>query len=131
MGKKPFEDTNSWFTLAGIFDKMLCDPDVEDLVIVVDALDECMRVQQRLLKFIAEHTSKPSAKWVASSRDQSIIDGESSKARIELDGSDVSDTVNSCTDHKLEEPADKKKLEESLKKSRPRGLKFNANDTFA
>ena len=41
-GKALFEDTNAWIALSEIFIDALQDPSLNDVYLIVDALDECV-----------------------------------------------------------------------------------------
>ena len=99
-GKALFEDGNSWVALTKIFSRILQDPNLDDMYLLVDALDECVVDLPRLLDFIAQ-TSSVSArvKWVVSSRNwpeiEKRLDTATQKQRLclELKADSVSAAV--------------------------------------
>jgi hypothetical protein len=40
-GKRLFEDVNAWAALSEILTKILKDPDLQNVYLIIDALDEC------------------------------------------------------------------------------------------
>ncbi|KAJ5100119.1 Vegetative incompatibility protein HET-E-1 [Penicillium argentinense] len=68
-GEPRFGDTEAWTTLCTMFVDILRDPIVDKIYIVVDALDECVQGQDKLLQFILKETKElPHVKWIISSR---------------------------------------------------------------
>ncbi|KAK4061023.1 hypothetical protein Trihar35433_9948 [Trichoderma harzianum] len=67
-GKDLFLDANAWVALSEMLLNILRDPQVEDIVLVIDALDECETDSAKLLDFITKYASLPRVKWIVSSR---------------------------------------------------------------
>ncbi|KAL6793010.1 hypothetical protein J3E68DRAFT_451436 [Trichoderma sp. SZMC 28012] len=67
-GKDLFLDANAWVALSEMLLNILRDLQVEDIVLVVDALDECETDSAKLLDFITKYASLPRVKWIVSSR---------------------------------------------------------------
>ncbi|CAI7583001.1 unnamed protein product [Penicillium manginii] len=68
-GEPLFGDTEAWTALCNIFLDMLRDFSMGKIYLVVDALDECMQDQGKLLQFILQETKDiPRVKWIISSR---------------------------------------------------------------
>jgi predicted protein tyrosine phosphatase len=65
-----FDDANAFYALSAIFQRMLRDPSLEQVYLVVDALDECEIGLRQLLELIAQTTQIQGAqvKWIVSSR---------------------------------------------------------------
>ncbi|KAI2834289.1 hypothetical protein CBS11350_10822 [Aspergillus niger] len=68
-GEPHFGDAESWAALCDIFLNILRDASSYKICIVVDALDECVQNQDKLLRFILNETKDfPRVKWIISSR---------------------------------------------------------------
>ncbi|KAK6717066.1 hypothetical protein SNK05_000269 [Fusarium graminearum] len=67
-GEKLFNDHNAWQALQKIFLSVLNDKSLEEVTIIVDALDECVTHRDELLKFICDVSSGSRAKLIVSSR---------------------------------------------------------------
>ncbi|KKP01520.1 hypothetical protein THAR02_06380 [Trichoderma harzianum] len=67
-GKDLFLDANAWVALSEMLLNILHDPKVADVVLIVDALDECETDSAKLLEFITKYASLPRVKWAVSSR---------------------------------------------------------------
>ncbi|KKO97220.1 hypothetical protein THAR02_10675 [Trichoderma harzianum] len=85
-GKPLFEDMNAWIALSRIFKAILNDPSLKDVVLIVDALDECTEGLPRLLTLVREISSSFPAKWIVSSRNWPNIKNKlkSAKQKISL-----------------------------------------------
>lgn len=99
-GKALFEDANSWVALTKILSSILQDPNLDDIYLIVDALDECVVDLPRLLDFITQSSSVSArVKWVVSSRNwpeiQKRLDTAMQKKRLclELNADSVSAAV--------------------------------------
>lgn len=110
-GSKLFEGSNALVAMSSILAKMLRDPGLNQVYLVVDALDECQPGLENLLKFIVKSLSDPSSrvKWIVSSRHKPEIEKrlsyEKSKAdlNLEKDADDqVSHAVKAYIDHKMQ-----------------------------
>jgi len=96
-----------------IITKMLLDPRLTRVYLVVDALDECESGLPELLNLIDlilqnATTSSPQVKWLVSSRNRSDIKVGSTidsmvKLSLELNADSVSGAVNAYIEHKLSE----------------------------
>ncbi|KAL7931195.1 Pfs, NACHT and WD domain protein [Trichoderma chlorosporum] len=67
-GKSLFEDVNAWTALSLIFVKVLQDTSKDNMILVIDALDECEADRVKLLDFILQHSSLPRVEWIITSR---------------------------------------------------------------
>lgn len=68
-GEPHFGDGDAWAALCNIFLDMLRDSSMGKIYLVVDALDECVQDQGKLLQFILQETKNiPRVKWIISSR---------------------------------------------------------------
>jgi hypothetical protein len=132
-GKELFNNEGAWHDLSEIVTAMLKDPSLGNVILIVDALDECSVDRERLLDFIA----KPSpAKWIVSSRNWSDIeeslDGEEQKVKLhlELNRDSVSMAVESYIKFKVNQLAQKKKYDEDMRIAVLQHLTANADGTF-
>ncbi|ODM17235.1 hypothetical protein SI65_06910 [Aspergillus cristatus] len=109
-GSKLFEDSNAFIAVSRILHNMLRDPQLNQVYLVVDALDECQSELKQLLGFILESLSDPSAqvKWLVSSRHKFDIEKElsheKSKTELNLEKDveyEVSHAVKAYIDHKM------------------------------
>jgi hypothetical protein len=108
-GRGLFEDSNAFYALSSILERMLGDTSLGKVLIAVDALDECIVDQDRLLKLILR-TTRSRARWVVSSRNKGEIDyglqgASGTKLSLEITGNaeQVADAVNKFIDHKISE----------------------------
>jgi hypothetical protein len=68
-GEPQFGDAEAWAALCVMFMSILRDASSDKIYIVVDALDECVQDQDKLLRFILQETKELShVKWIVSSR---------------------------------------------------------------
>lgn len=132
-GKELFNNQGAWHDLCEIATAMLNDPSLKNVLLIVDALDECSVDRQRLLDFIA----KPSpAKWIVSSRnwfdiEESLDDAERNiKLHLELNQDSVSMAVESYVKYKVNQLAQKNKYGGEMKKAVLQHLTANADGTF-
>ncbi|KAF4986731.1 hypothetical protein FGRMN_10696 [Fusarium graminum] len=109
-GENGFVDHNSWVTLCKIFESMLGDERLDQVTIVIDALDECLGNRPKLLKLIQRISAGSRAKLIVSSRPSQDIegllenDGEHAKTLpLELNDDLISNAVESFIDTKVRE----------------------------
>lgn len=68
-GEPRFGHTEAWAALCNILLDILRKSNLDKIYIVVDALDECVHDQEKLLKLILQETKGlPHVKWIISSR---------------------------------------------------------------
>jgi hypothetical protein len=67
-GKGLFDNPNAWTVLSQIFISVLHDASIENAIFIIDALDECVTDQIKLLDFIIHHSSLPRIKWIITGR---------------------------------------------------------------
>ncbi|KAL5359312.1 hypothetical protein BJX96DRAFT_56435 [Aspergillus floccosus] len=68
-GEPRFGDKEAWAALCIIFLNILREANSDRIYIVIDALDECVHDQDKLLQFILQGTKEfPHVKWIISSR---------------------------------------------------------------
>ncbi|KAJ5111831.1 Vegetative incompatibility protein HET-E-1 [Penicillium alfredii] len=69
IGEPRFGDAEAWAALCVMFLNILREASPDKIYIVVDALDECVQDQDKLLQFILQGTKEfPHVKWIISSR---------------------------------------------------------------
>lgn len=136
-GKSLFEDTNAWVVLVGIFTDMLRDESLSTTCLVVDALDECVIDQPKLLSFIAKQSSTSArVKWIVSSRNWPVIEEQLSRAEqnqklsLELNADSVAVAVKKFIQQKVCELAQEKSYTLEVQDAVLQHLVSNANDTF-
>ena len=108
-GQNLFEGKNAFVAMSRILHNMLRDLRLNQVYLMVDALDECQSGLEELLRFIGESLSDPNCqvKWLVSSRHKSEVDNALSlKGQIELNldkdvGDEISYAVKAYIDHKM------------------------------
>nr|CEG04908.1 unnamed protein product [Fusarium clavum] len=134
-GAKLFEGINVWASLTSILADMLRDPTLENVVLVVDALDECETNRLELLDFITK-SSSTHAKWIVSSRNwldiEKKLDNTTQKVTLPLESNEdsISKAVHSYIHHKVGQLASEKCYNENLQVAVQEYLISNANGTF-
>ncbi|KPM45221.1 Vegetative incompatibility protein HET-E-1 [Neonectria ditissima] len=135
-GKRLFEDANAWHALSQILANMLADPLLEDKILVVDALDECVAGLQQFLDFISNQDFSSGVKWIVSSRNWPTIEETLTNATeqltlsLELNGDSISAAVLVYIQHQVEQLALKKRYTPKIRDTVQQHLMSNANDTF-
>ncbi|RDW58781.1 hypothetical protein BP6252_13257 [Coleophoma cylindrospora] len=135
-GKKLFEDGNAWDALRRIFTSILQDVNSKEVILIVDALDECLIDLPILLDFIIS-TSGSRAKWLLSSRNKKDVERmlkfTETRTRLSLElkenAEEVSRAVNIYIDYcvsELEEIRDDHSLQQSIQVT----MRQKANGTF-
>ncbi|OAL44839.1 WD40 repeat-like protein [Pyrenochaeta sp. DS3sAY3a] len=109
-GKALFEGPNAWAALSKIFGSLLKDTRLNNVCLIIDALDECKTDLPQLLRFISEQSSAASrVKWIVSSRNEANIERElwlgETGARLSLEikenARQVSHAIDAYIDHRL------------------------------
>lgn len=137
-GRDLFEDRNAWTALSKMLKAMLDDASLQDVVLVIDALDECTEELPRLLNLIKEISSPSSsrAKWVVSSRNWPDVEKELKRSEkkislcLELNEDSISAAVKSYIRHQVDLLAQKNSYSETTREQAERYLVSNASDTF-
>lgn len=109
-GSKLFEGDNAFVAVSKILHNMLRDHRLNQVYLVVDALDECQSGLEQLLKFIFESLSDPNSqvRWLVSSRHKPEIEKElfnRSKTELNLDKdveNEISYAVKAYIDHQMQ-----------------------------
>ncbi|RSL57626.1 hypothetical protein CEP54_008169 [Fusarium duplospermum] len=137
-GKKCFED---FFSLKSILESMLQKSCLQNVVLVVDALDECsyqrdgVVEREELIDLIIELSESFNAKWIVSSRNWPVIEGQFRSAdkiavSLELNKYSISRAVETFVRYKTDELARIKRYDEQTKEAVLDRLLDGANDTF-
>jgi hypothetical protein len=136
-GKALFEDANSWVAVTKIFSSILQDPNLDDIYLIIDALDECVVDLPRLLDFIARSSSiSTRVKWVVSSRNwpeiEKGLDTATQKQRLclELNTDSVSAAVTTFIQTKVHELATRNRYTSQTRDAVQEHLSLNADGTF-
>ncbi|KAF9775895.1 hypothetical protein IL306_005973 [Fusarium sp. DS 682] len=137
-GEKLFQGINVWVSLVEILTDMLKDPTLKDVVLVVDALDECITDRPQLIDFIIQSssTSSPRVKWIISSRNwpdiEDKLDSAKQKVRLplELNKDSISKAVDTYIGYKVDRLACHKKYDKETRDSVENYLTSNADGTF-
>ena len=159
-GKRLFEDVNAWAALSEILTKVLKDPDLQNVYLIIDALDECgatrgsqadqqsMQPQSmqpspqqsedllKLLNFIVQNSALPRVKWIVSSRNwpdiEEQLDTATQKVRLclELNKRSISAAVRTYIKWKVKQLVEQKKYDNNIRDAVQRHLSSNVNDTF-
>ncbi|KAH7252726.1 hypothetical protein BKA59DRAFT_436883 [Fusarium tricinctum] len=132
-GKQLFEDGNAWQALSKIFVAMIEDPILDGLLLIVDALDECITNQEKLLDLIVRSNN---VKWIVTSRNwpeiEQVLDRSTQKVRLhlELNQDSVCKAVEAFIGYKVEQLAKEKQYDAELKRDVKSFLAENADGTF-
>lgn len=136
-GKSAFEGPNSWVVLSRLFEQMLRDDSLNESILVIDALDECMEDLTQLLEIIVRNSSSSSqVKWLVSSRNEADIQEalaaaeNKSTVSLELNAESVSTAIATYIRHKVQLLADKKDYKQPTRERVERYLSDNASGTF-
>ncbi|KAF3076782.1 hypothetical protein CFAM422_001007 [Trichoderma lentiforme] len=136
-GKSAFEGINSWVVLSRVLEQMLKDDSLNESILVIDALDECMEDLTQLLEIIMRNSSSSSqVKWLVSSRNEADIQGvlaaaeNKSTVSLELNAESVSTAIATYIRHKVQLLADKKGYTQPTRERVERYLSDNASGTF-
>ncbi|KKF93678.1 Vegetative incompatibility protein HET-E-1 [Ceratocystis platani] len=131
--KERLGNSDAWHELCEIVIAMLDDPTMKNLILVVDALDECSVDLQRLLSFIVIPSP---AKWIVSSRnwpdiEEMMNDAEQkTKIHLEMNQDSVSSAIDSYIKHRVDQLTKKKKYNDETRAAVLSHLTANANGTF-
>jgi hypothetical protein len=135
--KQIFEDVNNWWPLSEIFTNILEDPNLLNIYLIIDALDECIRDLEKLLELIVQKSSAYSrVKWVVSSRNWPTIGEHLDTAirkislRLELNERSISAAVGMYIQHEVDRLANQKKYDDKTRDVVLHHLSSNANDMF-
>ncbi|RKL32516.1 Vegetative incompatibility protein HET-E-1 [Fusarium proliferatum] len=131
------EDKDHWnykVSLEATLRKILDDPGLGEIYLLVDALDECVEDLPLLLALISSTSSR--AKWIATSRNRCEIEelfGKTSSKlalSLELHEGSVSKAVNSYINYRTRQLSERKKLKKSTLQQIHDHLSQHAHGTF-
>lgn len=134
-GKRLFEDANTWDVLCEMIMSILRDGTLPDVVLAIDALDECITELPQLLEFIAKLSSSP-VKIIVTSRNWPEIDyglaldAQTSQICLELNERSVSAAVLHYISYKVNELARRKKYDDATRAQVHAYLTSKADGTF-
>lgn len=135
-GQNLFEGINAWVSLTEILTDMLKDPNLEGIVLVIDALDECRTNRPQLLDFIAKATPRECrAKWIVSSRnwpdiEEQLADAQNISVHLELNTDSISNAVHTFIQYKVDQLTRDKKYDNETSTAVQHHLISNADGTF-
>ncbi|KAI8314939.1 hypothetical protein K4K61_003385 [Colletotrichum sp. SAR11_59] len=135
-GKQRFEDLNAWEVMSKILTAMLHDPALDGVLLLVDALDECVTERPKLLNFIARASSSSRAKWIVSSRNwleiEEILNDRTNQVtfHLELNKESVSHAVRTYIHYKVDGLAVQKEYNDKTRIDVQKHLADNSDDTF-
>ncbi|KAF6803760.1 nacht and wd domain protein [Colletotrichum sojae] len=135
-GKQLFEDINSWDVLCKMLLFAVSHESLHDVVLVIDALDECTSGLDYLLSFIIELTAH--VKIVISSRPwpsihrglAAALEDTKMYLSLELNEEVISAAVNNYIHHKVHQLANLKEYDDETETTVHTYLTVNANNTF-
>ncbi|KAJ5766476.1 uncharacterized protein N7511_004092 [Penicillium nucicola] len=134
VGEGPFEGQNAWFALRKVLIDILKDPVLQETYLVIDALDECTRDQDKLLRFLVEISSNWHVKCLISSRNLPSIEKDlhdAKQTRLILEDESIRlAAVDSFIQHKINALAKRNGYSPELRHRVQDHLVLNANGTF-
>ncbi|KAJ4313310.1 hypothetical protein N0V84_009487 [Fusarium piperis] len=129
------EHWNSAVSIRDVLSKILEDPSLQDTILVVDALDECLEDLDFLLEVIIS-TSCPQVRWLVSSRNIYDIEQHLRQTQtkvalsLELNAESVSQAVNHYIHHRVHQLGVKEQLRSEDLSFAETYLSQNAHGTF-
>ncbi|KAI8293129.1 hypothetical protein K4K56_005368 [Colletotrichum sp. SAR 10_98] len=136
-GTNAFSEEGSWVTLMEILFKMTDSLAPGTTYFVIDALDECQKDRNLLLRFIVDKAlAQPNIKWILSSRNWDDIQqalGESShilSLSREDNAENVSRAVHTFVEDKVKDLAEKKHYDGEFAEAVKHRLLQDAQGTF-
>jgi hypothetical protein len=137
VGKALFEDTNAWTALSEILTNILQDSSLDNIYLIVDALDECVIGLPELLDLVTYTSSVSSrAKWIVSSRNWSSIErsldttAHRMRLSLELNQKSVAAAIETYIQFKVDWLAERNRYSSETRESVLSYLSLNANGTF-
>ncbi|KAL7904224.1 hypothetical protein GGI35DRAFT_472586 [Trichoderma velutinum] len=124
-GKQLFEDINAWTALSKILKAILNDPCLKDVVLIIDALDECTEELPRFLNLcIVSSRNWPGIENTVKNAEQKI------SLCLELNYDSISAAVQTYIYYKVNVLAEENSYNNKIREETERYLLSNANDTF-
>ncbi|KAK4143612.1 NACHT domain-containing protein [Dichotomopilus funicola] len=131
------DDAMAWIVLSKTLLEMLEDPNLKVTYLVIDALDECVTDQQKLLSLIVQISSVSTrVKLVVSGRNWVQIEeqlstvAQQSKLSLELNAESVTAAVEAFIRHKVLYLSSLKHYDKTMENAVHHYLSSNANGTF-
>lgn len=135
-GKSIFEDANSWIVLSRIFFEVLKDPSIRDMIVIIDALDECLTDLTEFLELIRQSSSSSAIKWLVSSRNEINVQDvllnteHKSVISLELNSESVSAAIKTYIYYQVQLLSKEKRYQQNTTDSIQEYLANNADGTF-
>ncbi|KAL4996715.1 WD40-repeat-containing domain protein [Aspergillus recurvatus] len=136
-GQSLFDDRNAFFALSKILSKMLDDPNIPQVYLIIDALDECQTDLDQLLELLMQHVSSSRLRCLVSSRPRPEIRNSltNSNGYTELDLGrnalqEVTEVVEEYIDREIADLAKQKKYSNRLQREVKDYLQRHADGTF-
>ncbi|KAK4220384.1 NACHT domain-containing protein [Rhypophila decipiens] len=133
----PSDDTMAWIILSKTLIEMVEDPNLKATYLVIDALDECVIDQQKLLSLIVQISSiSARVKCVVSSRNWLQIEeqlasvAEQLRLSLELNAESVTAAVEAFIRHKVLRLSQLKQYDSTMENFVQEYLTSNAKGTF-
>ncbi|KAF5514123.1 Vegetative incompatibility protein HET-E-1 [Colletotrichum fructicola] len=131
-----FDDVNTWDVLCKMILSAVSHPSLQDVILVIDALDECNSGLDQLISFIIDLTAH--VKIIASSRPDSRIERALAPASndtkiylsLEMNEGAISAAVEHYIYHKVDELAILKEFDDEMKINVRNYLCTKADNTF-
>ncbi|KAF3799944.1 Vegetative incompatibility protein HET-E-1 [Colletotrichum gloeosporioides] len=135
-GRQLFEDANSWEVLCAMIKSAVSHETLHDIILVIDALDECISGLDQLIRLITDLAGN--VKIIVSSRPEPRIDRALTVAlrdtkiylSLELNEDVISAAVNSYIHHQVDKLAVLKGFDDNLKIKVRDYLFTKADSTF-
>ena len=136
-GRQLFEGRNAMYALRMILSDILKDQSLDQVYLMIDALDECDAKVHELLDWIihADSESTPRIKWLTTSRNVPTFTKRLGRdhqlhTSLELNSIHVARAVASFIDYKVKELADRNSYSNKRRKLVRKCLNEKAEDTF-
>ncbi|KAK2763634.1 nacht and wd domain protein [Colletotrichum kahawae] len=138
-GRTLFEDHNAWQAMSNILRAMLPDEGLNEVLLLVDGLDECVTEQEDLLDLIAEISANPRVKLTISSRNWPVLkqafgdtSSQAATLSLEINGDRVAEAVEAYIKQKMRDLARQNPYKNNPKVCREVELHLTAksNNTF-
>ncbi|KAF4885060.1 Vegetative incompatibility protein HET-E-1 [Colletotrichum fructicola] len=136
-GKRRFEGRNAWQVMSEILGSILSDPILDGVLLIVDALDECLEDRPKLLDFLNRLSGTSNVKVVVSSRnlwdiDEALGGDTASRCTLSLETNQetIARAVRAYIHQKVEDLAMRKKYDDATRFEVEKHLVENSNGTF-
>ncbi|QPC68162.1 hypothetical protein HYE67_010393 [Fusarium culmorum] len=133
-GKQLFEDCNAFTALSRILHAILVDSNMDETVLAIDALDECVTYLHLLLDLLVD-LSQQNVRWIVSSRNWPEIDvlhdaAQKLVLRLELNEASISQAVKLFIKYKVRTISTRKGLNTDTKLAIQEYMESNCSETF-